>query len=529
MILTLMQLYNTLTKQKETFTPLETGKVKLYTCGPTVYDYVHIGNLRSYVMADTLRRVLEADGLEVQHVKNITDVGHLTADDIAQGDSGEDKLIKALLGSLYVKCQNCGKLFFTKINVGGGGKININSPMPFACSYCGKQTFVKDTSEFIPLKIDQKIKKFIEFYTDYYHTTEAKLNIERASQEPHATEYVEEMIAFIESLIAKGHAYEKNGNVFFDVTSFKAYGALSGNTLDKLKVGARLEEHPDKKNPWDFALWLRAPEGHLMHWTSPWGEGYPGWHIECSAMNLATLGATIDIHTGGEDNIFPHHEAEIAQSECGNDAPFVRYWVHTRHLLVDGQKMSKSKGNFYRLEDILERGYSAMDLRMLYLGSHYRSQMNFTWDALAQARKNKKTIVNVVVRLQHYANTQNKEDRRGSEIEGEITEALHDDLNTPQALALILDLCRELNQALDTSELIDADRHIEFFKKIYQVFGLRDEEIILPEAVQKLLDERAKARAEKDFHRSDALRDEFLKHGFVVEDIPGGEQRVRRK
>ena len=475
MTLTLMQLYNTLTKSKVTFTPLEAGKVKLYTCGPTVYDYVHIGNLRSYVMADTLRRVLEADGLEVQHVKNITDVGHLTADDIAQGDSGEDKLVKKALKE---------------------GK----TPQDIA-----------------------------RFYTDYYHTTEAKLNIERASQEPHATEYVEEMIAFIESLIAKGHAYEKNGNVFFDVTSFKAYGALSGNTLDKLKVGARLEEHPDKKNPWDFALWLRAPEGHLMHWTSPWGEGYPGWHIECSAMNLATLGATIDIHTGGEDNIFPHHEAEIAQSECGNGAPFVRYWVHTRHLLVDGQKMSKSKGNFYRLEDILERGYSPMDLRMLYLGSHYRSQMNFTWDALAQARKNKETIVNVVVRLQHYANTQNKEDRRGSEIEGEITEALHDDLNTPQALALILDLCRQLNQALDTSELIDADRHIEFFKKIYQVFGLRDEEMSIPKAVQKLLDERAKARAEKDFHRSDALRDEFLKHGFVVEDIPGGEQRVRRK
>lgn len=474
MILTLMQLYNTLTKSKVTFTPLEAGKVKLYTCGPTVYDYVHIGNLRSYVMADTLRRVLEANGLTVEHVKNITDVGHLTADDIAQGDSGEDKLVKKAL------------------------------------------------------KEGKTPEDIAKFYTDYYHATEEKLNIERASQEPRATEYVEEMIAFIEGLITKGHAYEKNGNVFFDVTSFKAYGALSGNTLDKLKVGARLEEHPDKRNPWDFALWLRAPEGHLMHWTSPWGEGYPGWHIECSAMNLATLGTTIDIHTGGEDNIFPHHEAEIAQSECGNDAPFVRYWVHARHLLVDGQKMSKSKGNFYRLEDILERGYSPMDLRMLYLGSHYRSQMNFTWDALAQARKNKETIYSVVERLQQYANTQNKEDRRGSEIERAITEALHDDLNTPRALALVLELCRELNQALDTSELIDADRHIEFFKKIYAVFGLKNEEMSIPEVVQQLLDERAKARAEKDFHRSDALRDEFLKHGFVVEDIPGG-QRVRRK
>lgn len=469
-----MQLYNTLTKKKQLFEPPKEGPVKMYTCGPTVYDYVHIGNLRAYVMADTLRRVLTLDGLTVEHVKNITDVGHLTADDLGQGDSGEDKLVKKAL------------------------------------------------------KEGKTPEAIAEFYTEYYHATEAALNILPAQTESRATAYIPQMITFIQRLIEQGYAYAKNGHVFFDVTQFKGYGALSGNTLDKLKVGARLEEHPDKKNPWDFALWLPAPDGHLMRWESPWSVGYPGWHIECSAMNLATLGKTIDIHTGGEDNIFPHHEAEIAQSECGNSEPFVRYWVHTRHLLVEGEKMSKSKGNFYRLEDILERGYTAMDLRMLFLSAHYRSQMNFTWEALAQAKKNRETIVSVVKRLQTYTNTQNTEDTRGSDIEHEITEAIHDDLNTPKALALVLGLCRQLNLALDTSELINANRHIEFFKKIYQLFGLLDETIAMPAEVGKLLEERKGAREQKDFAYSDALRDQLALLGYVVEDGPQG-QTVRRK
>lgn len=470
-----MQLYNTLSKKKETFVPPTTGPVKMYTCGPTVYDYVHIGNLRSYVAADTLRRVLtEVDGLTVQHVKNITDVGHLTADDLGQGDSGEDKLVR--------KAAKEGK-----------------TPEEIA-----------------------------DYYTKYYHETEEKLNILPAHTEPRATHYVAQMIAFIERLIEKGYAYEKNSNVFFDVTQFENYGALSGNTLEKLRVGARLEEHPDKKNPWDFALWLKAPEGHLMRWESPWGVGYPGWHIECSAMNLATLGETIDIHTGGEDNIFPHHEAEIAQSECGNGAPFAHYWVHTRHLLVSGEKMSKSKGNFYRLEDIEERGFSPMDLRMLYLSAHYRSQMNFTWEALAQAKKNKEAIFAVMERLYNYTNTQNPEDTRASEIESETFAAIHDDLNTPKVLALVLELCRQLNLALDTSELLDAQRHIKYLEKILMVFGLKNEPLVIPEAIQKLLDERAQARAEKNFHRSDELRDKFLEQGYIVEDSQSG-QTIRKK
>lgn len=468
-----MQLYNTLTKHKETFESLEAGHVEMYTCGPTVYDYVHIGNLRSYVMADTLRRALGASGLEVQHVKNITDVGHLTADDLAQGDSGEDKIEK------------------------------------------------KARAE------DKTPEEIARFYTEYYHRTEAALNILPATLEPHATEYVPQMIAFIEGLIEKGCAYAVNGNVFFDVTAFKSYGQLSGNTLDKLKVGARLEEHPDKRHPWDFALWLRAPKEHLMRWDSPWGSGYPGWHIECSAMNLATLGPTIDIHTGGEDNIFPHHEAEIAQSECGNGAPFVRCWVHARHLLVNGEKMSKSKGNFYKLEDILERGYSPMDLRMLYLGSHYRSQMNFTWEALEQAKKNREYLFKTLERLENTLGTEAAGTLFGaSDHLMQFEAAVNDDLNTPEALAICLDFARGVNLSLDRGH--GTQRDVIVFHNMLTLFGLKQDVQAVPVAVHQLLAERQAARATKDFTRSDALREEIEALGYLVEDSVSG-QSVRKK
>ena len=279
----MITLHNTLTKKKEPFEPIHAGKVGMYTCGPTVYGKVHIGNIRAYMTADLLRRVLEHAGFEVRHIKNITDVGHLTEDDVAQGDSGEDKIEK-------------------------------------------KARTEKKTPE-----------EIARFYENYFRETEKKMNIRPAHFFPRATAHVPQMIALIEILIRKNHAYEKNGNVFLDVTSFENYGQLSGNTLDRLKVGARLEEHPDKRHSWDFALWLKAPVGHLMHWASPWSEGYPGWHIECSAMSMEYLGEQFDIHTGGEDNIFPHHEAEIAQSECATGhASFARYWIHSRHLLFNG-------------------------------------------------------------------------------------------------------------------------------------------------------------------------------------------------
>lgn len=461
-----MKLYNTLAKEKQVFEPIYPGKVGLYTCGPTVYDYAHIGNLRSYTFADTLRRVLEQAGYEVRHIKNITDVGHMTADDIAQGDSGEDKVAKKALAEH---------------------------------------------------KTPEEISRF---YEERFREDEAAMNILPAHYFPRATAHVAHMVKTITLLIESGHAYEKNGNVFFDVTSFPDYGKLSGNTLEHLKVGARLEEHPDKRNPWDFALWLKAPSGHLMHWSSPWSEGYPGWHIECSSMSQEYLGDTFDIHTGGEDNIFPHHEAEIAQSECSTSKPFVRYWLHTRHILVDGVKMSKSKGNFYRLADILERGFTPLDLRVLFLSAHYRSQMNFTWESLAQAKKNKDSLLKAYSRIGNAL--VNESGFSATPFLERCRVACEDDLNTPLALAVVQELVREINTRLDMGEQLHPNVR-SAFEYIFSVFGLHFEEpVSVPEAVLELAHAREVARQEKDFARADRLRDEILAQGYHVEDTPDG-------
>lgn len=463
-----MQLYNTLTKQKEDFVPLHTGKVGMYVCGPTVYDYIHIGNIRAYVFADTLRRVLEDIGYEVRLIKNITDVGHLTADDIAQGDSGEDKVAKK----------------------------------------AAKEHKTPD--------------EIARFYEEYALATEKQMNILPAHYFPRATAHVKQMITLIEELIARGHAYEKNGNVFLDVTTFPDYGRLSGNTLANLEVGARLEEHPDKRNPWDFALWLQAPAGHLMHWPSPWSEGYPGWHIECSAMAMEYLGNTLDIHTGGEDNIFPHHEAEIVQSEGVTNEPFVRYFAHTRHMLVDGTKMSKSKGNFYVLEDLIARGYTPMDFRMLLTSAHYRSQMNFTWESLEQAKKNKETLFAVMDRLESLPVTENVSGFDGAESLDAIRTAIQDDLGTPEALAITLELVRTVNSLLDKNEAINVSVLKSVLEKIFSLFGLAPENQIIPDAIHALAKARDTARENRDWAESDRLRDEIASAGYKVEDTARG-------
>ncbi len=468
-----MNIYNTLTKRKEEFLPLNVGKVGMYVCGPTVYDYIHIGNIRAYVFADTLRRTLEDGGYEVRLIQNITDVGHLTADDIAQGDSGEDKIVK------------------------------------------------KATKEH---KTPEEIARF---YEEYALTTEKAINIEPAHYFPRATAHIKQMIVLIEDLIKKGHAYEKNGNVFLNVTTFPDYGKLSGNTLANLEVGARLEEHPDKKNPWDFALWLKAPAGHLMHWPSPWSEGYPGWHIECSAMSMEYLGDTLDIHTGGEDNIFPHHEAEIVQSEGVTGKPFVRYWLHTRHMLIDGTKMSKSKGNFYVLEDLLGRGYTPMDFRVLLLSAHYRSQMNFTWESLEQAKKNKEALFGVVERLAYLPTEENSGSFDGTELFESFHGAMHDDLNTPLAMSIALELAKKINATLDQNKQVNKESLGKVFEKIFFLFGLIKETVVIPKEVNDLAMARVAARVAKDFALSDRLRDEILTLGYKVEDVADG-YRVKK-
>jgi cysteinyl-tRNA synthetase len=471
----MLKLYNTLSKTKEEFKPINPGKVGMYTCGPTVYSYVHIGNIRAYLMADTIRRYLEYVGYEVRMIKNITDVGHLSDDDVAQGDSGEDKMLRAA-----------------------------------------------DKEKKSPEEIAR-------FYEDYFRATEKEMNILAAQYFPRATGHVPQMIKIIEGLLEKGYAYEKNGNVFFDVTKFADYGKLSGNTLENLKVGARLEEHPDKKNPWDFALWLKAPKGHILKWDSPWSVGYPGWHIECSAMSTEYLGSTIDIHTGAEDNIFPHHEAEIAQTECFTGKKFVRFWLHLRLLMVDGQKMSKSKGNFYKLEDIKDKGYSAMDLRLLFLSSHYRSSLNFTWEALQQAHKNLQKINDFLFNLESFASRGlvSPEKLDTQQFREKFEAAMDDDLNTTLALSVLYELIGESNKLFSTNHLDAKNAHkiLSLWQKMNSVFGLVIAgQAQIPEEIKDLIKQREKARSGKDFKKSDDLRALIENKGYLVEDTKEGQK-----
>ncbi|OGI28066.1 MAG: hypothetical protein A2359_05170 [Candidatus Moranbacteria bacterium RIFOXYB1_FULL_43_19] len=475
----MLKLYNTLTKSKEEFKPIHKGKVSIYTCGPTVYDYIHIGNLRSFTTADVLRRYLEYLGYEVRHIKNITDVGHLTADDIAQADSGEDKILKKALAE-------------------------------------------KKTPE-----------EIAKFYTEAFHRDEDAANILRAHYFPKATAHIPQMIKIIETLIKKGHAYEKSGNVFFDVTSFPDYGKLSGNTLENLKIGARLEEHPDKKNPWDFALWLKARPDHLLQWNSPWSKGYPGWHIECSAMSTDYLGDTMDIHTGGEDNIFPHHEAEIAQSECFSGKKFVNFWVHTRHLLVEGEKMSKSKGNFYTPQDIQKNGFDPMHLRLLYLSSHYRKNLDFSWKAMKQAKANFERLAEWLTKLKEIASGNsetNSLDFPRLSL-GKMESAMDDDLNTPLAISALYDLITETNKKISKDKLSaeEAAGILAAFEKINMVFGLKfqEKETEIPEDVKIMADKRLNARKNKDFQKSDELRKEIEKKGYIIDDL-GDRYKIKK-
>jgi len=485
-------LYNTLTNQKEKFQPLHKGKVNFYSCGPTVYNYAHIGNLRTYIFADTLKRVLEFDGFEVKHIMNITDVGHLTEDDLNQGDSGDDKMLQAM-------------------------KKERKTPSSIA-----------------------------EFYTKAFQEDIDKLNIEKANFYPRATAHIPQMIKVIETLIAKNYAYEKNGNVFYDVNKFSNYGKLSNKKLDELKHGARLDKHPDKKHSYDFALWLKAPKEHILKWDSPWGKGYPGWHIECTAMSMEYLGETLDIHTGGEDNIFPHHENEIAQSEAYSEKTFSRYWAHPRHLLVDGQKMSKSKGNFYTLQDILNKGYSPMVFRLLILSSHYRSNLNFTWQAMNQARKNLQKIEKFISKIQNLANTINdkpadkfNDKSSNNDLDLQIGNvnpkncldkfilAVDDDLNTPLALSILYRIISEINK-LEKISPTETQIILKLWKKINKVLGLKlfasNSKITttIPAEIKNLSKAREKARNNKDFVLADKLRGDIIEQGYLLEDTPQG-------
>jgi cysteinyl-tRNA synthetase len=477
-----LRFYNTLSKKVEDFKPLRPREVTIYSCGPTVYNYPHIGNLRRYISDDVLVRFLKLQGHKVTRVVNITDVGHLTQDDV---ERGEDKML--------VAARREGK-----------------SPLAIAEHYT--RAFIDDGQQ-------------LQFIAP-----------ERYAK---ATDHIQEMLELIEQLIKKGHAYEKNGSVYFDVGSFPSYGALSGNTLKHLREQVRedlkAEAFEEKKAPEDFALWKKAEPEHLLQWPSPWGKGYPGWHIECAAMIIKHLGETIDIHTAGEDNIFPHNEDEIAEASAVTGKPLARYWLHTRHLFVDGEKMAKSKGSFLRLADLAKKNIHPLAFRYLVLGAHFSAHLNFTWQAMQAAQEGWQRIQEVASRLRESQGipAKGKADaalqRTVKELRLRFTEALEDNLNTPKALAIVSELIsmanttlRQKNAQADTATLLET---LLFFDQALGLLPVTSEPELSTAEKTTLIEQlkkRAALRAAKNFRESDAVRDELLEKGFEIQDAAEG-------
>lgn len=453
-----MKLYNTKSKSVEDFTPLQGNTVSLYACGPTVYDYTHIGHMRKYIGDDILRRTLSYLGYEVKHVMNITDVGHLTND----SDEGDDKF---------------------------EGKAKSEGKSVWAIA---------------------------ELYTDYFHESMRAVNVLPPNiAEAKATDHIDQMISLNEKLVAKGFAYETDQALYFDVSKDPGYGELSGQKLSDKIVGARDEvaQDPNKKNPADFALWFKRVgkfSDHSMYWPSPWGEGFPGWHIECSAMSMHYLGETIDIHTGGIDHIPVHHENEIAQSECATGHDFVKYWVHHAFLNVDGEKMSKSKHNFYTLSDIEGHNINPLSMRLLAMQTSYRKPLNFTWEALTNTDAQLKKLQGIASRKESNGNIIEK-------YREQFKEALSDDINSAKALAVVWEM-------LADEKYLSADRYATLIS-FDEVLGLdlsNVEAFTVSKEAEDLLMAMNEARQNKDYATSDILRKELESLGYKVEQTPTG-------
>ncbi len=490
-----LQLYNSLTRRTEEFKPLEEGRVGMYVCGPTVYGHAHLGHAKSYVSFDVLARYLRYLGYNVTYVQNITDVGHLTDD----ADAGEDKIAKA-------------------------ARKERKHPMALA-----------------------------EYYTRSFFEDMDRLNCVRPDISPRASGHIVEQIELVKTLLAKGFAYEVNGSVYFDVSKFPGYGKLSGRNVEEMIAGARVEVSEEKKNPADFAIWKKAEPNHIMQWPSPWGMGYPGWHLECSVMSMKYLGKTLDIHGGGLENQFPHHECEIAQSEAANNAPFVRYWVHNNMVTVDGQKMGKSLGNFITLKqafagvhDRLTQAYDPLAVRQLILNSHYRSPLDFSDAALFAAQSGNQKIGEAVWALRKRLASAPAGDidlevlKQLEEARTKFEDAMNDDLNTAVALSVLFDLVRISNKAVEdrktTAETLGAI-HDSFTKLGGDVLGIVTDQCaeggaVNEQAVDKLvailIAQRAEARKAKDFAQADAIRARLDEAGIVLEDGPQGTQWKRK-
>jgi cysteinyl-tRNA synthetase len=484
-----LQVYNTLTRRKEPFEPIYPPRVGVYVCGPTVYGHSHVGHAKSYVSFDVVVRWLRASGYQVNYVQNITDVGHLTDD----ADEGEDKVIKE-------------------------ARARGLHPMAVA-----------------------------EAYTNSYLEDMDALGVQRPDIQPRATGHIPEQIAMIQDLIEAGHAYATaDGSVYYDVNSFEGYGKLSGRRIEEVEVGARVAPTEDKRDPRDFALWKAAPPEHIMKWPSPWGVGFPGWHIECSAMSTKYLGQPFDIHGGGLENQFPHHECEIAQAEGAHDQLFVKYWLHNHMITVNGEKMGKSKGNFILIKDLVHpdwpvhplvgRKIDPLMVRYYILNSHYRSDLDFSVEGLEAAENGLRRLHTAVNGLRRAVERASEEgEPAGIDLakhEQAFADAMDDDFNTPQAVAALFELTREVNTVVNSGRRI-ARAELEALDGLYrrlggEVLGLVPD--VLPQSgggledglMSLLIDMRKQARADRNFALADAIRDKLTEIGVVLEDTREG-------
>ncbi len=452
-----LKLYNTLTKTKEIFKPIDEKEVKIYSCGPTVYKNATIGNMRTNIFQDVLRRVLKYNGYKIKHAMNITDVGHLVSD----GDEGEDKMLKS-------------------------AREEHKSPMEIA-----------------------------EYYTKLFFDDLESLNIETPEIVCKATDHIQEMLEYVQKLVENGYAYETSTAIYFDVSKLDKYPILTNLDVENQKAGARVEVDKEKRNPYDFALWIKAPENHLMKWESPWGLSYPGWHIECSAMGQKYLGEQFDIHTGGIDLIPTHHENEIAQSKgkCGKIP--ANYWMHGEYLLIDGGKMSKSLGNVYLIKDIKEKEYDPIVYKLFSYSCHYRNKLNFTWEGIESASKSLERLRNSYkIHLEGNDTLDNTDKEKLINLQESFLSAINDDLNMPLAMSFVWEAARFEKKNKEIASILE---------KFDTVLGLKIDEINelqeeMPQEILDLIEQRKTARQNKDFAKSDELRDELIKRGYTVKD-----------
>lgn len=460
-----MKLYNSLSKKKEEFKPVNPEIVGMYLCGPTVYDFVTIGNFRTYFLGDITYRILSHNGYKVKYIMNLTDVGHLTGDNIGEADFGDDRL------------------------------------------------------ELAAAKEGKSAKDIANFYIADFLRNYEKLNLTKPEKFTRATEYIEEQIALIKELEQKGYTYLTSDGVYFDTSKFPSYGQLSGYTDENVLEGARVEPNPEKKSPTDFALWKLSPKTKLrwQEWDSPWGRGFPGWHIECSAMALTEIGQTLDIHLGGEDLKMTHHQNEIAQSEACTGKTFVNYWMHGAFLTVNNGRMGKSLGNAYTLPDIESKGYSPFALRYFYMTAHYRSKLNFTWEALSSSQQALKKIYDLISSYQEDENAM-----VSIEHLERFNQAINDDINMPQAIAVVWDLLKsEISEGSKISTMLVFDK----------VLGLNIEEYVgfeVPSEIQTLAKTRLEYKKNGIWDKADQIRRELETKGFVIEDI-GSTFKIKRK